>query len=133
MSGSDRKRKIVTTFQRYVLNPIMRSPVGLLFGVALLETTGRRSGRSRRTPLGAHRNGQTVWIVAEHGRRANYVRNIEVNPRVRIRVRGRWRDGTATVMADDDARRRLRLNPNDLLIRLVGTDPLTIRIDLDQL
>jgi deazaflavin-dependent oxidoreductase (nitroreductase family) len=103
-----------------------------LFGVALLETTGRRSGRPRVTPLGARQDGDTVWIVAEHGRRANYVRNIEADPRVRVRVGGRWRTGAATVLPDDDPRRRLRLTPNDLMVRLVGTDLLTIRIDLDR-
>jgi hypothetical protein len=36
-----------------------------------------------------------LWRVAEHGRRANYVRTIEATPRVRVTVRGRWRCGTA--------------------------------------
>jgi hypothetical protein len=36
------------------------------------------------------------WIVAEHGRRANYVRNIEANPRVRVRVGRRWHEGSGS-------------------------------------
>lgn len=74
-----------------------------------------------------------VWIVAEHGRRANYVRNIEADPHVRVRVRGRWRPGRARVEPDDDALARLRRHRslNNLVARLVATDLLTVRVDLD--
>jgi len=49
---------------------------------AILETTGRRSGVPRRTPVGNGLDGDTFWIVAEHGRRAAYVRNLPAEPRV---------------------------------------------------
>jgi hypothetical protein len=66
------------------------------------------------------------------------VRNIEANPRVRVRVRGRWRSGTAYLMPDDDPRERQRLlsrrftaRLNAMAVRGWGTDLLTLRIDLD--
>ena len=31
-------------------------------------------------PVGKTLDGDTLWMVAEHGRRAGYVRNIEANP-----------------------------------------------------
>ena len=130
------KRQAVHRLQKYVTNPPLK---GLLRAgivppsVVLLETTGRRTGKPRRTPVGDGVIGDTLWIVAEHGRRAGYVRNIEANPRVRIRVGGRWRTGTAHVLPDDDPRARQRQLSrfNSGLVRVMGTDLLTVRIDLD--
>jgi deazaflavin-dependent oxidoreductase (nitroreductase family) len=130
------KREIVTAFQKRVLNPVVRRAVERDWappGYAILETVGRRSGVARRTPVGDGRHGDTFWIVAEYGRRAAYVRNIEANPRVRVLTGGRWRAGTAHVMPEDDPRERQRDLPrlNAFVVRTVGTDLLTIRIDLD--
>jgi deazaflavin-dependent oxidoreductase (nitroreductase family) len=100
----------------------------------LLTTTGRRSGRPRRTPVGKALQGDTLWVVAEHGPRASYVRNIEANPRVRVKLGRRWRQGTATPLPDDDWRERQRRIPNKLNsagVRAMGSDPMTVRIDLD--
>src|SRR3954469_9675170 len=98
-----------------MVNPIVRMaaragiPLPL---VVILETTGRKSGQPRRTPVGKAIEGDTLWVVAEHGRRAGYVRNIEANPRVRVKVGRRWRTGTAHPMPDDDPRERQRRIPN---------------------
>jgi deazaflavin-dependent oxidoreductase (nitroreductase family) len=100
----------------------------------LLETTGRKSGQPRRNPVGNGLDGDTLWIVAEHGRGASYVRNLEADPRVRVKIGRRWRSGTATVLPDDDPRARLdRLGRrvNGAMVRAMGTDLLTIRVDLD--
>jgi deazaflavin-dependent oxidoreductase (nitroreductase family) len=134
---SSTKARTVRTFQKYVLNP----PVRALFALGLvppthvlLETTGRRTGKPRQNPVGNGLDGDTLWIVAEHGRRASYVRNIEADPRVRVKIGRRWRTGTATVLPDDDPRARLdRIGRrvNGAMVRAVGTDLLTIRVDLD--
>ena len=120
-----------------MLNPPVRALAarGLAPGIALLETTGRKSGEPRRTPVsnGLERATNTFWIVAEMGRKAAYVRNIEAHPRVRVRVRGRWRSGTAHVLDDDDPRARLRslsrLNARG--VSAMGSDLTVIRVDLD--
>jgi deazaflavin-dependent oxidoreductase (nitroreductase family) len=136
------KRDLVRALQVRVLNPPVKALLARGMappGVALLETTGRRSGLKRRTPVGDGLDGSTFWIVAEHGRAAGYVRNLEADPRVRVRVRGRWRTGTAHVLADDDPRERQRAlargQPlralNAASVRAMGTELLTIRIDLD--
>jgi deazaflavin-dependent oxidoreductase (nitroreductase family) len=108
-------------------------------GYALLETTGRKSGQSRRVPVGDGLEGETFWIVAEHGRRAGYVRNIEANPQVRVKVRGRWHTGTARLLPDDDPRERQRKlgtklsrRMNATAVRAFGTDLMTVRIDLSR-
>lgn len=83
--------------------------------------------------MGNGLEGDTFWIVAEHGRRAGYVKNIKADPRVRIRVGGRWRDGIADVMPDDDPRARQQQlrKVNAAFVRLMGTELLTIRVDLE--
>jgi F420H(2)-dependent quinone reductase len=53
---------------------------------------------------------------------------------VRVRIRGRWHDGTAHPLPDDDVRQRLKrlVAYNSLVVRMLETDLLTVRIDLDQ-
>jgi deazaflavin-dependent oxidoreductase (nitroreductase family) len=139
------KRGIKNAFANKVLNPVVRRAVGAGIAppsIAILETVGRKSGQPRRTPVGNGIDGDTFWIVAEDGRRAAYVRNLQANPRVRIKTpRGPWRTGTAHLMPDDDPRERLRnigrrgsigLKLNAATVRVVGTDPMTVRIDLDR-
>ncbi|MFD5797277.1 nitroreductase/quinone reductase family protein [Streptomyces diastatochromogenes] len=106
---------------RYPLNLPVRLLLRLgimLLGYALLEPRVRVSGRPRTTR-------ETLWIVAEHGERAGYVRNIRHCPEVRVRyregLRFTWRRGTAHALPDDDPyarRRRLgRRHPLRALMR----------------
>lgn len=130
------KRRLTTALAKYLFNPVVKAAVdrGVLRGWAILETTGRKSGERRRTPVGNGLDGDTFWIVAEHGRRAGYVRNIEADPRVRVNVGGRWRSGTAQLMPEDDPRerqRRIGRRLNAAAVRAMGTELLTVRIDLD--
>jgi deazaflavin-dependent oxidoreductase (nitroreductase family) len=136
--NTDRKRRASTWLTTRVVNPMVRRLLdhGLApKSVALLETTGRRSGQPRRTPVGNGLRGSEFWIVTEHGRHAAYVRNIEANPRVRVKVGRGWHAGTARVLEDDDPYERMRKlgrPANDTLVRLVGTEHIVIRVDLDQ-
>lgn len=131
------KRRFTTALGKYLVNPIVRAAVALRLAppsYAILETTGRKSGQPRRTPVGNGSDGNTFWLVAEHGRRAHYVRNIEADPRVRVKVRGTWRCGTAQILPDDDPRERLRkigLRFNGVVVQAMGTELCTVRIDLD--
>lgn len=131
------KARCVRALQRRFVNPLTRAVVslGVLPTHLVLETTGRRSGRPRQVPVGYARDGDTVRVVAEHGRRADYVRNIEADPRVRVRLGRRWRTGTAHLEHDSDPRQWLRDSGRPLnaaMVRLLGTDLLSVRIDLDQ-
>jgi deazaflavin-dependent oxidoreductase (nitroreductase family) len=58
-----------------------------------LETIGRRTGERRVTPVCDCLEGDVFWVVAQRGRDANYVRNVEANPRVRVRAAFRARAG----------------------------------------
>ena len=84
------KHRIVHLLQKYSLNPPIKFLLAIGIappGYALLETIGRKTGKARRTPVGDGRVGNQFWIVAEHGVKAGYVRNIQTNPRVRLKLR----------------------------------------------
>ncbi|GAB4586364.1 nitroreductase/quinone reductase family protein [Nocardia sp. IFM 10818] len=119
---------------------------------AVVETIGRRSGLPRRVPVANGLDGDVFWLIAGLGASAQFVRNIEANPRVRVRARPgklrdgialRWRTGTATLLPEDDAAARHRslgrgrpfyqLDGIALRRLAAGGRMLTIRIDLDPL
>ncbi|MFE1587192.1 nitroreductase family deazaflavin-dependent oxidoreductase [Streptomyces sp. NPDC058737] len=129
-SAAETKYRVVTAFQRRLNAVVRRLP-----GQTLLETTGRVSGLPRRTPVGGRRSGDSFWLVSEFGERSQYVRNIRADPRVRVRLRGRWYTGTAHLLPNDDPLARLRLLPryNSLAVRAmgVGTGLLTVRVELE--
>lgn len=122
------KRQVVHRVQRLLVNPVGRQMPGIS-----LETTGRKSGKPRRTAVGGRLVGNQFWMVSEHGEHSDYVRNIKANPAVRVRIGGQWRSGTAHLLPDDDPLQRLGNLPrlNSAVVRLMGSDLLTIRVDLD--
>jgi deazaflavin-dependent oxidoreductase (nitroreductase family) len=122
------KRHLVDGVHR-IVNPIA---VRLQTQV-VLETTGRITGQPRRTPIGGRLAGDAFWFVSMNGEAANYVRNIKADNRVRIRIRGRWRTGRANILPEDDAiARNAQLSwANRTANRTLGTELLTIRVDLD--
>jgi deazaflavin-dependent oxidoreductase (nitroreductase family) len=139
-----RKRAMARIFEKYVANPQLRFALrkGLAPpNFALLETTGRRTGQARQTPVGGGLDGDTFWLVSEHGSRSQYVQNLLAEPRVRVKTHGRWHAGRATLVPEDDARSRRRTldrthgingRIDGMIFRTMATDPVTIRIDLDR-
>jgi deazaflavin-dependent oxidoreductase (nitroreductase family) len=122
------KRRIVHAVQRRVVNP-----VGRKLPVTMLETTGRKSGQPHHTAVGGRVVDGQFWMVSEHGAHSHYVLNIKADPRVRVRIGGDWRSGTAHLLPDDDTVARLRQLPamNSAVVKLAGSELLTIRVDLD--
>jgi deazaflavin-dependent oxidoreductase (nitroreductase family) len=134
--------RIRYAWQKHVGNRVGR--LLLTLGIAppvyaLLETTGRKTGKLRRTPVGngLRKGKKTFWLISEYGTRAGYVRNIQANSRVRVKIGRRWHSGTAHILPDDDAHKRQRQMGrfNAAAVRFFGSDRdlLTLRIDLDQL
>ncbi|HEX2213394.1 MAG TPA: nitroreductase/quinone reductase family protein [Mycobacterium sp.] len=126
--ADDLRDRITKMFQKNVANRLTK----MMPFQTLLETTGRKSGQPRRTPLGGSRIGDQFWFVSEFGERSQYIRNIKANPNVRVRLNGRWHRGVAHLMPDDDARERLKSLPqfNSMGVRTFGTNLLTVRVDL---
>ena len=137
MQQSRLKLRLSKALTVRVVNPVVRTLLRLGVpgtGTALLETTGRRSGRPRRVPVGNGLRGATFWIVTEHGWSADYVKNIQHDPRVRVKVGRRWYAGRASILPEEDPAMRMKMlgrRMNDAVVRLVGTEHLVIRIDLD--
>jgi deazaflavin-dependent oxidoreductase (nitroreductase family) len=129
----ERRRRVVL-LQRYVLNPPMKAAawLGLVPGHMIVETVGRVSGKRRRTVVGCQRDGDVLWVVAEHGRHAGYVRNLEANPDVRLRIDRRWRAATAHIDDADDPLARLEHFPDAhaRIVQRAGTALLSVSFDL---
>lgn len=121
--------RVTKLFQKNVANRMTK----LLPFQTLLETTGRKSGQPRRTPVGGRRVGNEFWFVSEFGDNSQYVKNIRANPAVRVRLNGKWHKGVAHLVPDDDPQERLRSLPqfNSFGVRTFGTNLLTIRVDLE--
>jgi deazaflavin-dependent oxidoreductase (nitroreductase family) len=141
------KRRSSSSVERHLVNPIVRR---LVFAgkagstYAVLETTGRRTGLPRRTPVANGLVGDTFWLISAHGRHAAYFQNLLADPRVRVGLVGdgqlRWRAGTANPLWDDDAPRRHReLGKgrfgywlDGLILRSMATQMTTVRIELER-
>ncbi len=64
-------------------------------GFGVLSTTGRRTGKTRRKCVRAIRRGDRVYLVAIGGPTAAWVKNLQANPQVRLRIRGETFEGAA--------------------------------------
>ncbi|HZU61454.1 MAG TPA: nitroreductase/quinone reductase family protein [Solirubrobacteraceae bacterium] len=141
------KRRAFRTVERRLVNPLNRRAVlaGRLGNTyAVLETTGRRTGLTRRIPVANGLEGDTFWLISAHGPHAHYFQNLLSQPRVRIGLAQagglRWRRGTAHPMYDDDARARHRelgrgrlgYRLDGILLRSAATQLTTVRIDLER-
>jgi deazaflavin-dependent oxidoreductase (nitroreductase family) len=100
---------------------LARAPIGLfqhrlgwLFGgkFLMLEHTGRRSGQPRHVVLEVvDREPGSMFLVSGYGRTSEWLRNILVNPKVRVWV-GRiyGASATATLVSTEATRDRLERN-----------------------
>ena len=131
LSKSQRRRRARHLLFWRVINPVNLALAPVAPWWVVLETTGRRTGRPGQTPLARGPvDGRSTWLISVHGRNADWVRNLEANPRVRIRLGGRWLDAEASVQPFDPAvarrfNRYARGGP-----KLMGIEPLLVRIDL---
>jgi deazaflavin-dependent oxidoreductase (nitroreductase family) len=115
-----------------IINPVNRRLAGIAPWWVVIETVGRRTGKQRRTPLARGPvDGDTTWLISVHGTHASWVKNITDSPGVRLRVKRRWRAGSASIVSyDPEIVRRFNLYARSGL----GTpsiDPVLIRVDLN--
>jgi deazaflavin-dependent oxidoreductase (nitroreductase family) len=144
--GSTGLQRVVHLLQTSVVNPLIRLAFRIGIpdpGDAVIETTGRRTGKPQLTPVCDGLEGDTFWLLSQRGRDAHWVRNIESDPRVRVKLRSRrptkWRSGTAYIVDDDDPNERQRILSRGKPWRrlclstsgALATDLLTVRVDLD--
>ena len=89
------------------------------------------TGKPRATPLARGPVDRDVgWLISVHGRHAAWVRNLEAQPEVRIKLSGRWHHARATVHEYDKAiARRFNLYARSGP-RTLGIEPALVRIEL---
>jgi hypothetical protein len=150
MSRSALKYRVIQPLEKFCVNPSSQACLATRFR-ATATRCWRRSGDAR------VECGGRPFAMAEREIRSGWsssmgdvptTRNIEANPHVRVRTgsRAAWRTGMAYVLDDDDdddddPTQRLRiLGQRDPWRRLclgaskaMGTNLLTVRIDLDPL
>jgi hypothetical protein len=71
-----------------------------------------------------------LWLICVHGPHAGYAKNIAAYPSVRVKMRGRWHEGTARLVPlDEETLDRFnayaRSGPRSL-----GMDPGLLRVEL---
>ncbi len=73
--------------------------------VALLTTTGRKSGQPRVSPLYFHRDGDTVVVAASKGgsdKNPMWYLNLKANPKVQVQIKKEVLDLIARVATDEE-------------------------------
>jgi deazaflavin-dependent oxidoreductase (nitroreductase family) len=90
--------------------------------ILLLTTTGRKSGQARVTPLQYEKIGDSYYLGAARGLKADWVRNIQVNPDVKLRVGSKNVRGKAEIVTDPARMAdfiEVRLQRHPLMIGLI--------------
>jgi deazaflavin-dependent oxidoreductase (nitroreductase family) len=67
-----------------------------------LQTTGRSTGRPRTIEIWFGTDGERLYLLAGGRHGAHWVRNLIVDPRVRVRIGGRSLTGVARVIEGDE-------------------------------
>jgi deazaflavin-dependent oxidoreductase (nitroreductase family) len=68
--------------------------------ILLLTTTGRKSGQPRVTPLQYEEIDGAYYLGAARGLKADWVRNLQANPQVEVRVGAKYVHGKAEIVTD---------------------------------
>jgi deazaflavin-dependent oxidoreductase (nitroreductase family) len=91
MIGPRTMRRIARLHRR-ITNPIVGRLAPYWRHMAVIEHTGRRSGRIYRTPVMAFVDRGTITVVVNYGRQSDWLRNIQAGtPTVVIHNRRRYR------------------------------------------
>jgi deazaflavin-dependent oxidoreductase (nitroreductase family) len=136
----DRKFRREILLGRYFLNPLSRAMGAMRLtprAMIEIETTGRTSGQKRRVPVFAKLDSSGLWIIAQHGRKAGWVVNLEADPAVRVKLGARWRAGNARIVDEDDVDARRGTFGSGAVskkitaagIKALQTRPISVRVD----
>jgi deazaflavin-dependent oxidoreductase (nitroreductase family) len=73
-----------------------------------VTTRGRRTGRAHTIEIWFAAEGRRLYLLAELGRRADWIRNLLAEPAVSVRLGDRTRPARAGLVTDPDADHRIR-------------------------
>lgn len=96
----------------------------------VVETIGRKSGRRRRAPVGFLEEDGKLIVVAEDGPASSWVRNaLAREGRLRVFLRGRWRDARLAPRDGDPEDYLCRMNRlHAAFVRMESSKPSLIEI-----
>jgi deazaflavin-dependent oxidoreductase (nitroreductase family) len=80
----------VARFNRRVTSRITRPFADRLPGFGIVIHTGRKSGRTYRTPINVFRDGNDYIIALTYGPETDWVRNVQAAGGCQIVTRGQW-------------------------------------------
>ncbi|HEY3736813.1 MAG TPA: nitroreductase family deazaflavin-dependent oxidoreductase [Jatrophihabitans sp.] len=120
--------RALARFNRYVTNPIQRRWAGRIPAHAIVEHTGRTSGRAYRTPVMAFRSPTGFAFLVGYGLQSDWVRNILAADGGSAEHRGKHYTLTEAHVVPKPEGRSLLPAPMRLLTRLTGSgDVLAVR------
>ncbi len=99
----------------------------------VVETVGRRTGKRHRVPVGFVEEDGKLIVVAEDGARAGWVRNaLAPDGRLRVHLRGRWRDARLRMLAGDPEPYLQRMNKlHAYLVRRHSSTPQAVELTVE--
>lgn len=105
-----RLMRLIARFNKYVTNPLQRMWAPRLPYMAVIEHTGRKSGRSFRTPVMAFVGDGTVSVVLNYGTQSDWVRNVQAAGSAGVVHRGKhYRLTEPRILPGDSPRQKARL------------------------
>lgn len=121
--GAERTmRGVFGAFNRWFAVPILRGGLGAAWNTPIggyflaLKVTGRKSGRTLWVPLNYAIEEGSVFVLAGFGRRTQWFRNIEADPRVEVVMAS----GTFSGIAGEEADPVVRLRVLRAVLRNAG-------------
>lgn len=123
--------RALARFNRHVTNPIQRRWAGRIPAHAIIEHTGRKSGRTYRTPVMAFQqtDGGFAFLVG-YGPQSDWVRNVLAAGDATVQHRGRYYVVFEPRLVPKPAGRAYLPAPMRLLARLAGEgDVLLVKIN----
>lgn len=108
----------IKSFTSRVFNPIVRPFIHWLPGFAIVSHTGRRSGRTYRTPMAVFRDGDDYLFALTYGPNVDWVSNVTAAGEAELHVRGSRRRVVAPELFVDTGA-QLVPRPVGLVLRLL--------------
>ncbi|MCG7609738.1 MULTISPECIES: nitroreductase family deazaflavin-dependent oxidoreductase [Mycobacterium] len=81
--------RVIAQLNKYVTNPLQRLWAPWLPYMAVIEHTGRKSGKPYRTPVMAFVDSKSLRVVLNYGEQSDWVRNIRAAGRADVLHRGK--------------------------------------------